>query len=107
MLSGENTGGAMVFLENGILKMLECYFWEENNFFENMVNEQWQIKDLSDFKLNDILPVIDENEFGNYKKMKFTRRLSFFALALLTAALISQKAPHPTVSDNYKQFITE
>lgn len=38
MLSGENIGGAMVFLENGILKMLECYFWEENNFFENMVN---------------------------------------------------------------------
>ena len=40
MLSGENTGGAMVFLENGILKMLECYFWEENNFFENIVNGQ-------------------------------------------------------------------
>ena len=40
MLSGENIGGAMVLLENGILKMLECYFWEENNFFENMVNER-------------------------------------------------------------------
>lgn len=38
MLSDENIGGAMVLLENGILKMLECYFWEENNFFENMVN---------------------------------------------------------------------
>ena len=37
-LSDENIGGAMVLLENGILKMLECYFWEENNFFENMVN---------------------------------------------------------------------
>ncbi|CAD7289857.1 hypothetical protein LMG7974_01943 [Campylobacter majalis] len=31
-------GGAMVFLENGLLKMLECYLWEENSFFENMVN---------------------------------------------------------------------
>ena len=40
MLSGENIGGAMVLLENGILKMLECYFWEENNFFENIVNGQ-------------------------------------------------------------------
>ena len=39
-LSGENIGGAMVLLENGILKMLECYFWEENNFFENIVNGQ-------------------------------------------------------------------
>ncbi len=38
MLSDENIGGAMVLLENGILKMLECYFWEENNFFENTVN---------------------------------------------------------------------
>ena len=40
MLSDENIGGAMVFLENGILKMLECHFWEENNFFENIVNGQ-------------------------------------------------------------------
>ena len=39
MLSDENIGGAMVFLENGILKMLECYFWQENNFFENITNE--------------------------------------------------------------------
>ena len=39
-LSDENIGGAMVLLENGILKMLECYFWEENNFFENIVNGQ-------------------------------------------------------------------
>lgn len=54
----------MVLLENGILKMLECYFWEENNFFENIVNGQQQIKDLSDFKLNNILLIVDENEFG-------------------------------------------
>ena len=39
-LSDENIGGAMVLLENGILKMLECYFWEENNFFENIINNR-------------------------------------------------------------------
>lgn len=39
ILSNENIGGAMVFLENGFLKMLECYFWEENSFFENILNK--------------------------------------------------------------------
>ena len=39
ILSNENIGGAMIFLENGLLKMIECYFWEENDFFENIINE--------------------------------------------------------------------
>lgn len=38
ILSNENIGGAMIFLENGLLKMIECYFWEENDFFENIIN---------------------------------------------------------------------
>ena len=28
----------MIFLENGLLKMIECYFWEEDDFFENIIN---------------------------------------------------------------------
>ena len=39
ILYNENIGGAMIFLENGLLKMIECYFWEENDFFENIINE--------------------------------------------------------------------
>ena len=45
ILSNENIGGAMVFLENGFLKMLECYFWEENSFFENILNKLAHHKD--------------------------------------------------------------
>ena len=36
ILSNENIGGAMIFLENGLLKMIECYFWQENTFFEDI-----------------------------------------------------------------------
>ena len=36
ILSNENIGGAMVFLENGLLKMIECYFWQKNTFFEDI-----------------------------------------------------------------------
>ena len=36
ILSNENIGGAMIFLENGLLKMIECYFWQQNTFFEDI-----------------------------------------------------------------------
>ena len=38
ILNNENIGGAMIFIENGILKVIECYFWDENDFFEKLCN---------------------------------------------------------------------
>ena len=28
----------MILIENGILRVIECYFWDENDFFEKLCN---------------------------------------------------------------------
>ncbi|NLK67061.1 MAG: hypothetical protein GX282_06260 [Campylobacteraceae bacterium] len=41
--NNESIGGAMILIEGGILKMIECYFWDESNFFVELLKTN-QIK---------------------------------------------------------------
>lgn len=36
----ECVGGSLLFFESGILKFIETYFWEENDFFLTLQKEQ-------------------------------------------------------------------
>ncbi|OOX91941.1 hypothetical protein BOP99_09575, partial [Campylobacter coli] len=37
-LNGVVIGGAMIYIENGLLSMIECYSWEDNDIFIKLLS---------------------------------------------------------------------
>ncbi|KRS79569.1 hypothetical protein, partial [Campylobacter coli] len=38
-LNGVVIGGAMIYIENGLLSMIECYSWDDNDIFIKLLSD--------------------------------------------------------------------